>query len=75
VVVIPGRDGAHPGAVPPCDACGTTGSGTRVPFIISENEAIVLCLDGHECATRYRHGASPESYAAGLRGELLAVAP
>jgi hypothetical protein len=46
----------------------------RVPAVL-EGVVAVLCLDGHECALRYRDGTSPESYAAGLRGELLAVAP
>jgi hypothetical protein len=35
---------------------------------------LVLCLDATACCERYRGGVSPETYAAGLRGELLAVA-
>lgn len=63
-----------PPVVPPCTACGTTGSGTRVPMPIAGGETIIVCHDGHECAVRYRGGVSPETYAAGLRGELLGVA-
>lgn len=77
VPVAPGPEGAQLPSlpIPACAACGTTGSATRVPMRISDDEAIVICLDGHECGVRYRAGMSPESYAAGLRGELLAVAP
>lgn len=74
VVVVPGRDGARRGPVPPCDACGTNGSGTRIPAVL-EGVVMVLCFDAGACALRYREGASPESYAAALRGDLLAVTP
>jgi hypothetical protein len=74
--VIPGPDGAtRPRTVPACVPCGTTGSGTRVPLQIEGGEWIIVCHDGHACAERYRQGASAESYAAGLRGEILGVAP
>jgi hypothetical protein len=46
-----------------------------VPLQIEGGEWIIVCHDGHACAERYRQGASPESYAAGLRGEILGVAP
>ncbi len=72
-VVVPGPDGASVGIVPACVACGCS-TVTRVPMV-SDAEALVLCLDAVECTRRYRSGASPESFAAGLRGELLAVAP
>lgn len=70
VPVVPG-----PGDVPPCVACDATGGVIRVPMIIEGGGAVVVCLDGHECAKRYRKGASPASYGAALRGELLGVAP
>ncbi len=75
VPVIPGPEGAKRGPVPPCVACKTTGSGTRVPLLIGPDEAVIVCHDGHECAVRYRGGMSPASYGAALRGELLGVAP
>jgi hypothetical protein len=46
-----------------------------VPAVVAPDLAVVVCLDGHECAKRYRQGMSPESYAAALRGEILAVTP
>lgn len=53
--------------VPPCVACGTSGSAVRVPLLVVDSDkstlAVVVCLDGHECGVRYRHGASPEAYA------------
>lgn len=73
-VVVPGPDGAAPGVIPPCVACGSS-TVTRVPAVLEDGDAAVVCLDGHECAKRYRRGASPASYGAALRGELLAVAP
>ncbi len=72
-VVVPGPEGATPGVVPACVACGCD-TVTRVPAVLAGG-AVVLCLDSGECAKRYRNGTSPESYAAALRGELLAVAP
>jgi hypothetical protein len=38
-------------------------------------DLVVLCVDAAACCNRYRRGVSAESYAAGLRGEILAVAP
>lgn len=73
--VVPGPDGARRGDIPPCVPCGASGGVLRVPMILPDGEAIVVCLDGHECAKRYRRGASPASYAAGLRGEILGIAP
>jgi hypothetical protein len=81
IPVTPGPDGARPATlpIPACVACRTTGSGTRVPMLLAAKpggySAIVVCLDAVACAVRYRGGVSPETYAAGLRGELLAVAP
>lgn len=61
--------------VPPCVACGTTGSAVRVPLLVDDGSesalALVVCQDGHECGIRYRHGVSPEAYAADV---LRAVA-
>lgn len=75
VPVVPGPDGARRGSIPRCVACNVDGGVIRVPMIIEGGEAIVVCLDGHECAKRYRRGASPASYGAALRGELLGIAP
>lgn len=74
-VVVPGPGGITRGPVPPCVPCGAAGGVIRVPMILPDGEAIVVCLDGHECAKRYRRGASPASYAAALRGEILGVSP
>lgn len=68
-VVVPGPDGATPGELPACVACGCS-TALRVPA-----GELVLCLDAAACCDRYRGGVSPATYAAGLRGELLAVAP
>lgn len=71
VPVVPGWDGATPAPFPPCDACKI--DGTRSPRkMVGES---VLCVDAAQCCARYRAGMSPSSYAAGLRGELLAVTP
>lgn len=72
--VIAGPDGATPGVIPPCVACGCS-TVLRVPAVLADGTAAVVCHDGHECAVRYRRGASPASYAAGLRGEILGIAP
>lgn len=72
--VVPGPDGATRGEPPACVACKAS-TVTRVPFIAEGGEAIVVCLDPVECTKRYRKGASPASYAAALRGEILGVAP
>jgi len=66
VPVIPGPDGATAGGS--CDACG---KGGRFEPLGSDG----LCIDFRACIARYRSRASPDSYAAGLRGEILAVAP
>jgi hypothetical protein len=72
--VVPGPDGATPAAIPPCLACGSS-TVLRVPAVLEDGSAAVVCHDGGECAKRYRGGASPASYAAALRGEILGVAP
>ena len=72
-VVVPGPDGATPAAVPACVACGSS-TVIRVPVVLDEVGAAVVCLDATECAKRYRRGVSPESYAAELRGEILTAA-
>lgn len=74
VPVAPGPEGASVGIVPACVACGCA-TATRVPVVLDEIGTGVLCLDPVECAKRYRRGMSAESFAAGLRGEILAVAP
>lgn len=71
--VVPGPDGANRGPAPACDACGSD-SANRTAGLL-EGIAAVLCVDACACALRYRRGVSPATYAAGLRGELLAVAP
>lgn len=68
-VVVPGLDGATPGEPAACVACGSL-EASRAP-----SGELVLCLDAAACCDRYRSGVSPATYAAGLRGELLAVAP
>lgn len=73
-VVVPGPDGARQREVPSCVACGSS-TVLRVPAVLEDGSVGIVCHDGHECAKRYRRGASPESYAAGLRGEILAVTP
>jgi hypothetical protein len=73
--VIPGPDGAVVGIALACVACGTTGTGARQPLSVGHGETAFVCDDAAACAKRYRAGATPQSYAAGLRGELLAVTP
>lgn len=75
VPVVPGPDGATRGDAPPCVACEAAGDVIRVPILLADGSCAVVCLDGHECGKRYRRGASPSSYAAALRGEILGVAP
>lgn len=75
VPVSPGPAGAERRPLPPCDACGTDADATRVPVVVGPDLVATLCRDAAACARRYRGGASPASYAAGLRGELLGVAP
>ena len=74
VPVVAGADGARQGEIPSCVACGSS-TVLRVPAVLEDGSAAVVCHDGHECAKRYRRGASPASYAAGLRGEILGVTP
>ena len=64
-------DNATPPPFPSCDACKI--GGTR--SLRAWRGDLVLCVDAAECAKRYRGGVSAETFAAGLRGELLAVAP
>jgi hypothetical protein len=71
--VIPGPDGARRGPAPRCDACWSITSNRARDN--AEGIVLVLCVDVAECTQRYRHGASAESFAAGLRGEMLAVTP
>lgn len=66
--VVPGPP-AEPALNGPCVACG---SRTAPRAFRGE---LLLCSDAPACGARYRDGTSPETYAAGLRGELLAVAP
>jgi hypothetical protein len=72
-VVVPGADGAVVLPPPACVACGSTTAARGVEGV--SLLALMLCDDAAACARRYRLGTSPESYAAGLRGEILAVAP
>jgi hypothetical protein len=68
--VVPGREPAPTAACSACSADRTT----RVREVRAGIE-LVLCLDAHGCCVRYRRSTTPESYAAALRGEILAVAP
>jgi len=67
-VVIPGPDGAGRADVLACGACGKGG----LYEALDDNS---LCVDFRACIARWRGTLSPETYAAGLRGEILAVAP
>lgn len=69
--VLPGLAG---GVLGPCDACGIREGAGRTRKIV-DREWLLLCDDAAACAKRYRRGVSPGTFAAGLRGELLAVAP
>lgn len=77
VPVVPGPDGAQAVGIAvvlgACDACGTR-SAARAKVAV-DMSVIVLCTDASACCDRYRGHVSPETYAAGLRGELLGVAP
>lgn len=66
IVNEPGLNGA-------CTACGTK-AGPREQIYV-DLVWLVVCTDPAECVERYRQGTSAESYAAALRGEILAVAP
>lgn len=73
---VPGPDGARRDVKPAvCAACGAPPklAGVRVPLRGFPGEW--LCEDACACTARYRQGTSPESYAAGLRGEILGVTP
>lgn len=72
---IAGVDGARQDPVMEtrCDACGQRGTGMDLRWL--DGIAVSLCTDVTDCSARYRGGVSAETYAAGLRGELLAVAP
>ncbi len=65
-----------PGPVREQEACAACGS-TTAPRNTQRVEGIVmeLCHNAMNCTGRYRRGVSPATYAAGLRGEILAVAP
>jgi len=72
--VVPGPDGATaPVVEAQCVACKRRGTDVVCEYV--RGELLWLCPDGAACASRYRGGVSPATYAAGLRGELLAVAP
>lgn len=69
---------AGPAAPESCAACGAGPTGPGAPAILREVHGEVdmaLCFDFLACTRRYRQGISPAAYAAGLRGEVLAVAP
>lgn len=74
-VVVPGPAGIERAERPNCDACETDADPTRTLHVVGPDLAVVLCRNAAACARRYRRGVSPETFAAGLRGELLAVAP
>lgn len=71
--VNPGPDGARKGSALKCNACGSQ-TANRAPRVVGRDIVAMLCVDAAECCKRYRRGASPESYAAALRGEILAAA-
>lgn len=58
---------------PPCSACGSSARGRHARLI--DTVMVMLCDDVAGCTVAYRGGVSPETFAAGLRGEILAVAP
>lgn len=60
---------AEPALNGPCVACRSCAAPRAF------RGELLLCTDAAACCARYRDGASAETYAAGLRGELLAVAP
>lgn len=72
--IVVGNDTPTQGPPHACVACGTDVA-ARVPAVLGEIGAAVLCRDAAAGCARYRGGASPASYGAALRGELLAVAP
>lgn len=75
VPVVPGPEGAKRRPMPACDACSTDADATRCLHVVGPDLVVMLCRNAAACARRYRRGASPESYAAALRGEILGVAP
>lgn len=72
-VVVPGADGAVIEPQPACVACGSATASRDAEGV--SLVAMMLCTDATACCKRYRGGVSPATYAAGLRGEILAVAP
>jgi hypothetical protein len=77
--VIPGPDRpAEPRrpVTPACSACGYGDpNGVLRRAVVVDRVRLIVCVDWSACTRRYRDGTSPQSYAAGLRGEILAVAP
>ncbi len=60
----------------PCSACGYGDrNGVIRRVVIRDGVRMSLCVDWQACTGRWRGGVSPGTYAAGLRGEILAVAP
>lgn len=76
VPVMPGPEGeqAAVAGIGPCQACGSRERPRRLRWPDGDT-LFPLCADFAACCRAYRNGASPESYAAGLRGEILGVAP
>jgi hypothetical protein len=74
VPVNPGPAGVQRKPLPPCDACATDADASRCMHVVGPDLVAVLCRDGAACCRRYRRGASPDSFAAGLRGEILGIA-
>jgi hypothetical protein len=70
---LPVVPGPEPEPTAACSACGNDRT-TRV-CEVSAGFELVLCLDAHGCAVRYRRSVTPEIYAAALRGELPVSAP
>jgi hypothetical protein len=70
---VPIVAGAPPEDIEPCAACGSDDA-LRATTTVN-GITMLLCHDFVACAQRYRQGVSPATYAAGLRGELLAVTP
>lgn len=71
---VAGQDGARPGTLRACVACGAMAKtvGATVPLKGMDGW---VCADFTACVVRYRQGVSPESFAAGLRGEILGITP
>lgn len=75
VPVVPGPERVEV-VTPDCEACGAGDRNgvLRTRQVVAGDEQ-VLCLDYFACTERYRSGLDAGTYAMGLRGELLAVAP